>query len=189
MCTCEYFWCCLQYGRSNVYMLWRIASEGHGNKRVQQINKMCIAYVNTPVHLILVIHRIFWSGFLHLFSNPFNIQDLSIDILSYLHWCSTLKCFKKRMCFNTTMSRDPTWIQNISLMGSNSTPVPITHVEIKDKNENNNTQIHVNKLYHKVGKKVRYCYLYELDLKWDLFIDYSQHFNSRCVYRKSVVGP
>lgn len=76
--------------RHYVYMLWRIASEGHGNKRVQQINKMCIAYVNTPVHLILIIHRIFLSGFLHLFSNPFNIQDLSIDILSYLHWCSTL---------------------------------------------------------------------------------------------------
>ena len=30
--------------------------------------------------------------------------------------------------------------------------------------------------------------LYELDLKWDLFIGYSRHFNSRCVYRKSVVG-
>jgi hypothetical protein len=40
---------------------------------------MCISYVNTPVHLILVIHRIFLSGFLHLFSNPFNIQDLSIE--------------------------------------------------------------------------------------------------------------
>ena len=42
LCTCEYFWCCLQYGRSNVYMLWRIASEGHGNKRVQQIIKKCV---------------------------------------------------------------------------------------------------------------------------------------------------
>ena len=30
--------------------------------------------------------------------------------------------------------------------------------------------------------------LYELDLKWDLFIGYSWYFNSRCVYRKSVVG-
>jgi len=29
--------------------------------------------------------------------------------------------------------------------------------------------------------------LYELDLKWDLFIGYSRHFNSRCVYRKYVV--
>jgi len=30
--------------------------------------------------------------------------------------------------------------------------------------------------------------LYELDLKWDFFIGYSRHFNSRCAYRKSVVG-
>ena len=30
--------------------------------------------------------------------------------------------------------------------------------------------------------------LYELDLKWDLFIGYSRHFSSRCVNRKSVVG-
>ena len=30
--------------------------------------------------------------------------------------------------------------------------------------------------------------LYELDLKWDLFIGYSRHFNSRSVYRKSVLG-
>jgi len=34
-----------------------------------------------------------------------------------------------------------------------------------------------------------YIYLYELDLKYDLFIGYSRHLNSRCVYRKSVVGP
>jgi len=33
-----------------------------------------------------------------------------------------------------------------------------------------------------------YYQLYELDLKWDLFIGYSRHFNSQCVYRKSVVG-
>ena len=30
--------------------------------------------------------------------------------------------------------------------------------------------------------------LYELVLKLDLFIGYSRHFNSRCVYRKYVVG-
>jgi len=33
-----------------------------------------------------------------------------------------------------------------------------------------------------------YIFLYELDLKWDLFIGYSRHFINRCVYRKSVVG-
>jgi hypothetical protein len=31
-------------------------------------------------------------------------------------------------------------------------------------------------------------HLYELDLKWDLFIGCSLHFNSRCAYRKSVEG-
>jgi len=34
----------------------------------------------------------------------------------------------------------------------------------------------------------KYIALYELDLKWDLFIGYSRHFNSRCTCRKSVVG-
>ena len=32
-----------------------------------------------------------------MFSNPFNIQDLSIDILSYLHWCSTLTTVNQQL--------------------------------------------------------------------------------------------
>jgi hypothetical protein len=50
-----------------------------------------------------------------------------------------------------------------------------------------NYGVHFIDLYLVIQIVLQYI-LYELDLKWDLFIGYSRHFNSRCAHIAYVVG-